>query len=193
MECFLSSREIDFSKVAAPLVSVKFIRTNFGGFSELKLPEKLWNCWEVDLQLMDIQSQWKRIINIKSQILKIKLHSFYVRYVNRVVITNVKHHQISSPVSPLCSFCQLEDESWMHLFWVCPQVQRLWRGVITFCEHNISRDVDYSMSNCVLLGFSLPLLNFIMTYCKYFIHLARLFNTLLYVNLLLKHLKSVRF
>ena len=130
------------------------------------------------------------MVNIRTQFLQIKLRSFYIRFINRATITNVwKYHFSFEPM--LCSFCRVEVESRMHLYWECPIVQELWLQVIDFCDNFVSNGVDYSRANCILLGFANPLLNLIMTYCKYYIHICRLFQYCLDFDVFVKRLKRL--
>ena len=58
---------------------------------------------------------------------------------------------------------------------------------ISWCKANISDKEDYSSSNCGLL----PLLNIVMTICKYHIFLAHLVTTDFSFSTLLKRIAMI--
>ena len=98
--------DCDIAWVVLPSVSLKFIRFTLVNM-QIELPLQLWHKWETDLLLIDVRSQWKRIVNIRTQFLQIKLRSFYIPFINRATITNVwKYHFSFEPM--LCSFCRVE-------------------------------------------------------------------------------------
>ena len=89
----------------------------------------------------------------------------------------------------------LHDESnevFIHVFWECPKVQRLWVNFINWCKQNVSNVVTYSKEKCLLLGFEEPVLNIIMTICIYYIYCCKLFRTPLELKELLRRIDKTR-
>ena len=155
-------------------------------------PFALWERWKRDLGIDSIPVLWSQIVNIKFQFLLVKHQTFYWRYVNRAYFNNHWLATIDPNLSSLCSFCQGEEESFMHLYWTCPLVSSLWVDFIEWCRSHIDFHAMYSRNNCLLLGFDSVVLNIVMMLCKYFIHTLRLYGTPLSLANLLHRIKSAR-
>ena len=147
--------------------------------------------WEqiFDTILID---EWNSICSKSTQIVEIKLRSFYLRFVNRAFHMNSVRAKYTPNFSPNCSLCDSADETFMHLFWDCPKSHSLWLALIDWCQEHISATVIYSKINCLLLGFDIPVLNIIMTICKYHIYLLKLFGGSFEFSYLLHRIDSVR-
>ena len=95
-------------------------------------------------------------------------------------------------LSLLCSMCELKDETFLHVFWECEHIQPLWAKLIQMCQDKVSDQVVYNCENCLLKGFDIPLLNVLMTFCKYHIHLLRMFPNDFSFDALVKQITSFR-
>lgn len=58
-----------------------------------------------------------------------KLRSFQYRLINHAIITNVNLKQWKIVQSDLCTFCNQEKETIVHLFWECSRVVPIWNQV----------------------------------------------------------------
>ena len=68
----------------------------------------------------------------------------------------------------------------------------LWSELIQWCKTHVSNEVTYSKPNCLLMGFELPVLNIIMTICKYHIFLLKYYPYSLEFSALLKRINTTR-
>lgn len=139
-------------------------------------PLKLWQHWEDTLQVVNIACFWKRIVQNRLHITKMKLRDFYVRYIYQAYALNPRLMAMKHRSSPNCSLCNSAPETRVHLFWDCSKVRPIWEKIITFCQTYVDKEADYCQNNCLLPGFGKPVLNLIVTQVKYEIHCARLFN-----------------
>ena len=78
------------------------------------------------------------------------------------------------------------------MFWECEKVQPLWKDLIAFCKRYVDPNADYCRNNCILFGFALPVLNLIVTACKFVIHTARLFNKQIAFKDVLRKIRHVK-
>ena len=95
-------------------------------------------------------------------------------------------------LSPLCSYCHQYNETFRHVFWQCSAIQPLWGSLIAWCKDNVHSTVQYNELNCLLLGFDLPVLNIIMTICKYHLFLMKRFSGSLDFEHLLSRIETYR-
>ena len=123
---------------------------------------------------------------------QVKLRSFYLWYINRAFQFNYIRAKYTKDLSPNCSLCGLHNEVFIHLFWECSKVQPMWTRLIAWCKENVFDTVTYSKEKCLLLGFELPVLNMIMTICKYHIFLAKFQRSAMDFPLLLCRINQTR-
>lgn len=65
-----------------------------------------------------------------------KLKAFFIQFMHRGYLLN--HHVAKfNEISPLCSFCSTESETYLHLFWDCSVSQMIWATVIQFCKEYV--------------------------------------------------------
>ena len=62
-----------------------------------------------------------------------KLRSFQYRLLHRAIVTNSQLYHWKIKSSNLCSFCNLQKESYTHMFCQCYIVKTLWDKIVTFC------------------------------------------------------------
>ena len=152
----------------------------------------LWQLWEQDLEIQGLALFWKPMCKIAYQILQIKMRSFYIRYINRAYVTNTRLLMMKVVQDDKCSFCSLEPETRVHLFWECPKIRPIWTEVIKICKAQVAPYENYTRAKCVLLGFDTPILNLIMTIVKYVIHTSRHFGKTPNIYRVLRKIISVR-
>ena len=86
---------------------------------------------------------------------------------------NIRRSKWDASVTEKCCLCNSECETFVHAYWKCPCIFHLWVKLIAWCRKTIDNSVDYTLVNCLLLGFQNPLLNVIFTICKFHIHSLR--------------------
>ena len=159
----------------SPLSTQQIVK-NIRQLEHFETPFSLWDRWETDLGITGVGAQWSRISSVMFQFQEIKMRTFYYRYINRAYATNIKLKIYKVVTDDRCSFCHAAPETRIHLFWHCHIVSQLWDNIIGFCKQHVSSQEVYSKAKCLLIGFQNPLLNLIMLFVKYTIHIARLFK-----------------
>ena len=78
-------------------------------------------------KLQNKEIEWKCIYPIPCRVtIDTNLHIFQYKMLNNVLCLNKKVFKFKIVSSPLCSFCNLEDETSMYLFYSCNQTKSLW-------------------------------------------------------------------
>ena len=65
-----------------------------------------------------------------------KLREFQYKVLNCIVFTNEKLFRFGITQSPLCTFCQKEDESIEHLLFSCKESCEFWKHVLSWLRDN---------------------------------------------------------
>ena len=104
----------------------------------------------------------------------IRLRSFQYKFLMRIIPSNQFSAKCQIVNSSLCEFCNMEIETFLHLFWECTCIQQFWASLSDFlnlCDINIninlktiSFEVIQSNSNRNVI-----IQNFIIYLGKYFI------------------------
>ena len=64
--------------------------------------------------------------------LSTKLRNFHFKFLHRRIATNSFLFKIKLSESNLCCFCQIAQETLLHLFWECPITEAFWNSVQQF-------------------------------------------------------------
>ena len=123
---------------------------------------------------------------------EVKLCSFYLCFINRCFHFNAARVHYTLGLSPICTMCNEHNKIFMHVFWDCPKIQPLWLALIEWCKLKVDSTKDYPRVNCLIRGFGLPVLNMIMTICKYHIYLLKLFGGAFTFDFLLSRIAKIR-
>ena len=120
--------------------------------------------WEND----GITVDWDALCNKSSKLINGDLKNFFLRFnVRSFVLNNVLHHYVA--VSLMCTFCKKEKETYTHLYWFCPKIQAIWHYV-----HSLVSPESKSLSASLLLGQASTKDLFLLTLCKYYLHVCRI-------------------
>ena len=65
------------------------------------------------------------------------LHYFQYKILNNILFLNKKLFVFRKKNTPLCSFCNSEEETPLHIFSECTYVIYLWQQLATFFENNL--------------------------------------------------------
>ena len=65
------------------------------------------------------------------------MRSFQYKILNNVLFLNKKFHTFGIKPSPLCSFCNLYDETPYHMFYECDLVKCLWSDLVQCFQNNL--------------------------------------------------------
>ena len=64
------------------------------------------------------------------------MRSFQYKILNNVLFLNKKLYTFGIKPSPLCSFCNLYDETPLHIFYECNAVKCLWVDLVQCFQNN---------------------------------------------------------
>ena len=65
------------------------------------------------------------------------MRSFQYKILNNVLFLNKKLYTFGIKLSPLCSFCNLYDETPLHIFYECDAVKCLWADLVQCFQNNL--------------------------------------------------------
>ena len=73
--------------------------------------------------------------------------------------------------SPLCNFCNEEEDTFLHAFFECEHVKEFWNNVRDWVNQNTDNDIHLSKSDIIFgkLGSHHNALNIILLICKTYI------------------------
>ena len=93
-----------------------------------KQPVNSQTKWSVDCMIEENETiDWKTAYKLPFQCTKIsKLLVFQFKLLHRRLATNNFFKKINLNDNDLCSFCQLEEETLIHLFWNCTVTSSFW-------------------------------------------------------------------
>lgn len=117
-----------------------------------KLLQKYYDSWQQPLQVsFTFKKYIKAFKSITNITIATKYRDFQYRFLLRKTFTNIQLSKWRLVDSQLCTFCKNEDETMIHLFFVCPKVQQLWTDLIVYGQDNgLDSECDFSISNRIL-------------------------------------------
>ena len=133
-----------------------------------KTASYLYKCLNADRKV-DVRSRikWENELGVQFPVEQLVSHiprittvmkqrSFQFRLIHRAVVTNVHLARWNVIQADLCTFCNLQPETYSHLFWECDQVKVVWRTVIDMLQELHVTDYELNkqsvMSNRVGKG-----------------------------------------
>ena len=129
----LDETEIDLSKVTSKLLYNKFkTKKQTPPSAQSKMTNKY----------PQLVVEWKKIYSLPFTVtVETKLREFQYKILNDIVYTNDKLFCFKMIESPLCMFCQKEDESLEHLLFHCTITKNFWLSFSSWIsEQNISME-----------------------------------------------------
>ena len=154
---------------------------------ELYMKPKSERKWETELNLAPL-FDWK---TANAHILKnYKRHKFYLvsknfiwftkdtnfiwfhyRLLHRILPTQKYLYYMKLTNSPLCNFCNEEEDTFLHAFFECEHVNDFWNNVKDWVNQNTNNDIHLSKSDIIFgkLGSHHNALNIILLICKTYI------------------------
>ena len=83
--------------------------------------------WQRQLGLQINDDMWSgNYKKILRQVKPYKLRYLHFRIITRTLTTNVLRNKWKPEVSPLCTFCQADNETILHILFDCPKVKKIW-------------------------------------------------------------------
>ena len=87
------------------------------------------------------------------------LHAFQSKLLNNVLYLNKMYFKFGKSGSPLCSFCNLKDETPYYLFYVCRHTISLWNQLRHFVSNSLNITPLTSQSAILVLSTKRKLFN----------------------------------
>ena len=136
--------------------------------------------WEKELGMMIDHDQFLMCFRDMFKVTNVpKLRAFQFRLLHRAIIVNTQLFKWGKSDSPLCSSCQKEDETYLHLFVFCEKVQELCLSleqfVYTLDSCNITFGADRVIAN-KLIDNPANIKNILCLLLKQFIYRQRCLN-----------------
>lgn len=119
------------------------------------------NCqqkWETAFNEQNIP--WKEVYPLAfTCTLESRLRIFQYKILHRILGVNKLLFKIKKAESPLCSFCNLQEETLEHLFWECPEIKNFWERCFNFMKQHIQIINSNLSLKSIILGFKNCMLN----------------------------------
>ena len=122
--------------------------------------------WQNLLQTaIDSETISKNLLNIGNITLSTKLRSFLYRLTHFAIMTNTKLYEWNVVDSELCTFCNTEPETYVHLFWECPVAKQLWNQIEIWVKNKANRNITPSCKKILLCKLSANNLDCVNSIC----------------------------
>ena len=126
----------------------------------------------------DLTLQWKHIYTLpRITTIDSKLQCFQYKILHNTLYLNEKLFLFRGHNTPLCSFCNLEDETVIHLFVHCSKTKRLWCTIIDYFKTNLH--IPPLSPQSAIFGFLeaddkvFLILNHLLLLFKYYVYVSR--------------------
>ena len=134
--------------------------------------------WEVILDREFSNSTWEKIIMYIYHVTNCtKLRWFQFRQINNTITTNLLRHKWDKEISPLCYYCQIEDEMIIHLFVHCNVVKKkVWTPLTRWLHHHCFLNFEVNPYHILLLRYNdscRDLVNTIILIAKQYIYATK--------------------
>jgi len=81
----------------------------------------------------DLTIDWKKLYSLVFETtLDTKLREFQYKILNLIIFTNKKLHWFKMIESPLCAFCNAEEETLEHLLYFCESLSFFWKELLSW-------------------------------------------------------------
>ena len=122
--------------------------------------------WCMDLN-EDITQEWFDSCWNSKILDNVRLKSFHLRFINRAYMLNYRSVHFVPDSSDKCCVCKQVPETFIHLFWNCPQVQEMIVKVKDFLiEFTLEEGDSWSEVNFLLTIFVEPVTVVVVTLLK---------------------------
>ena len=122
------------------------------------------------------ENEWKTIYKIPFKMTKnSKLQWFQYRLINNILATNSFLYKIKKIDTKMCTFCRIEEETLVHIFWECSNVQSFLDTFETYVQEHTNLQLPITKKNFLLriLDFKKITHNTIFLWLKYYIYTPR--------------------
>ena len=109
-----------------------------------------------------------------------KLRAFQYKLLNHIVYTNDRLYKFKIVDSPLCAFCNSENESLEHLLFFCKASEVFWKEVLSWLAIHKNELLNVSLTDVLFGKFDIDkdfmVVNHVLLLGKYFIYRCKLDN-----------------
>ena len=109
-----------------------------------------------------------------------KLRAFQYKLLNHIVYTNDRLYKFKIVDSPLCAFCNSENESLEHLLFLCKASEVFWKEVLSWLAIHKNELLNVSLTDVLFGKFDIDkdfmAVNHVLLLGKYFIYRCKLDN-----------------
>lgn len=143
--------------------------------------DALITIWNNDLKLSLTQQDFNRLfIYAKTLSISTKLWYFQYRTLCKKILTNVYFAKFDPNTNENCTFCSLEKETILHLFYSCTKVKQIWKALKRWVKHFYSLEITFSAANILLLrykGRMSKLINTLFLITRFYIYRCKAQNS----------------
>ena len=169
-ELIIAGKVIDLAKVTSKLV--------YNAFRSLKQTPATAKT-KISKIYPDLAIDWKKLYSLAFETaLDTKLREFQYKILNLIIFTNKKLHRFKMVDSPLCAFCNSEEESLEHLLYFCKSSSFFWKELLSWIAVEANIVLNASLLDILFGKFDLEkdflLVNHILLLAKHFIYKCKL-------------------
>ena len=168
--------------------SAKYFVKLFKEFKQCK-NEKAIVTWKKDLEIEDLN--WESICTKAKYIEDTRLRSFHIQFLNQAYLTNKTKATFSSE-DEKCSQCHRVTDSYLHAYWLCPNVRATWNELIDMQAIADPDENDFTVENWMLSNFKNTLFVCLTSFCKRYIFTANIFKMKVHVKDFINKLRVFR-
>ena len=139
--------------------------------NEIIIPNK----WITEIGDISVD-EWKKFNKNLNYIKEVKLRDFQYKINNRILVTNAFLYKIKKKENSLCSYCNQEAESIMHLFFHCGKVEEFWKNLKIWLERKANINLQIDLKNILFSSSAQVIVSYLITVAKYYIYKSK-FNT----------------
>ena len=146
--------------------------------------------WTSELKLGEALD-WERMFIRQLKITKdCNLQWMQYRLMHRILGTNSLLLKMHLSETDLCSFCNEEKETLLHLFWECPMTNSFWADVFNLMsEYSLLYNPYRNVSDIILGKGESHLVNLIILIAKRYIYSAKMNKSIPYLSVFKKNLE----
>ena len=167
---FITFKNLSPSKAIYWDLIKKFVPTN----------QVLCTMWQAELNYVVTEDEWFTLfIDFQKQIKPVKLRNFQYRLLRRILTTNVRRAKWDNNVSDLCTFCEQEKETVLHILVECIEVQPLWKALTKLVKYYFNTVITFTPQLIILnnyKGTSKIMINLLIIIMKQYIYATKCAN-----------------
>ena len=163
---------LDISSISSKIVYEEFL-------SRKVIPPTAQNKYKKEYPNLSVD--WKKIYSLAFSVtLDTKLRAFQYKLLNHIVYTNDRLYKFKIVDSPLCAFCNSENESLEHLLFLCKASEVFWKEVLSWLAIHKNELLNVSLTDVLFGKFDIDkdfmVVNHVLLLGKYFIYRCKLDN-----------------